>query len=51
MSLRSAKESYSYTYDPRSAAEYFFRILNLQGSSESALSVEITIKYIYRLEL
>ena len=51
VSLRVVTESFSYTYDPRSAAEYSSRILNLQGSSESILSVRITVKCMYRLEL
>ena len=51
VSLRFVTESFSCTYDPRSAAEYSFRILNLQGSSESILSFRTTIKVMYRLEL
>ena len=44
VSLRFVIKSLSYTYDPRSAAEYSSRILNLQGLSESILSVRTTIK-------
>lgn len=43
VSLRFVIESFSCTYDPRSAAEYSFRILNLRGSSEPGLSVRTTI--------
>ena len=40
VSQRFVPESFSYTYDPRSAAEYSSRILNLQGSSEFILGVK-----------
>ena len=44
VSLRFEIESFSCTYDPRSAAEYSSRILSLQGPSESLLSFKTTIK-------
>ena len=51
VSLRFVTGIFSYTYDPRSAAECSSRILNLQRSSERVLSVRATTKYMYRLEL
>ena len=43
VSLLFVTESFSCTYDLRSAAEYSSRTLNLQGSSEPGLSVRTII--------